>query len=282
MAEMYTSMSPYHYGMNSPMVYNDPTGMMSEAYNFGMSGSSGSAHDMYQRDAAISQSASGKARDVNESDIAGDGDNTKVSYAIYTFGHYLLNEKTGQVSEKVIEGSIPVFLIYKSRYEGVYNHHAYAFFKRGISNEMTYSPEEYLVNARSYQALKGMPLISGYHRDEIPYKSTAEGGANASTAYITIAQSVRHGGDYSAFLLAAKIKSGDKFLVNLINDKDGQYDPVPSPVFVPYTRPQQSLFLRAMERAKTMQFNSPFIFIPSVQALQWSMPYKIPIDAEIH
>ncbi len=69
MAEMYSSMSPYHYGKNSPMVYADPTGMMSEAYSFGMSGSRGSAHDMYQRDAAISQSATGKARDVNEDDI---------------------------------------------------------------------------------------------------------------------------------------------------------------------------------------------------------------------
>ena len=69
MAEMYVSMSPYHYGKNSPMVYADPTGMMSEAYNFGMSGSSGSAHDMYQRDAAISQSASGTARAANQDDI---------------------------------------------------------------------------------------------------------------------------------------------------------------------------------------------------------------------
>ena len=69
MAEMYGNMSPYHYGMNSPIVYADPTGMMSEAYSFGMSGSSGSAHDMYQRDAAISESATGKARDVNEDDI---------------------------------------------------------------------------------------------------------------------------------------------------------------------------------------------------------------------
>ena len=68
MAEMYVSMSPYHYGMNSPVVYADPTGMMSEAYSFGMSGSSGSAHDMYQRDAAIAQY--GKARDVNQDDIA--------------------------------------------------------------------------------------------------------------------------------------------------------------------------------------------------------------------
>ena len=83
MAEMYVSMSPYHYGKNSPMVYADPTGMMSEAYNFGMSGSSGSAHDMYQRDAAISQSASGTTRAANQDDYRS-GIGTLIPYGYRT------------------------------------------------------------------------------------------------------------------------------------------------------------------------------------------------------
>ena len=96
MAEMYTSMSPYHYGKNSPMVYADPTGMMSEAYNFGMSGSSGSAYDTYNRDAAIAQH--GKAREVTNDDIAASGNGGSA------YGHYLLNQRTGERTENVIEG----------------------------------------------------------------------------------------------------------------------------------------------------------------------------------
>ena len=96
MAEMYTSMSPYHYGKNSPMVYADPTGMMSEAYNFGMSGSSGNAYDTYNRDAAIAQH--GKAREATDDDIAGSGNGGSA------YGHYLLNQRTGERTENVIEG----------------------------------------------------------------------------------------------------------------------------------------------------------------------------------
>ncbi len=68
MADMYSSMSPYHYGMNSPMVYTDPTGMASEAYNFGMhSGTSGNAYEAYQR---AENGITGRTQGAAASDVA--------------------------------------------------------------------------------------------------------------------------------------------------------------------------------------------------------------------
>ena len=60
------------------------------------SGTSGNAYDTYNRDAAIAQH--GKAREVTNDDIAASGNGGSA------YGHYLLNQRTGERTENVIEG----------------------------------------------------------------------------------------------------------------------------------------------------------------------------------
>ena len=171
--------------------------------------------------------------------------------------------------------ALPIFTVKRSKYKNVYVHHLYAFVIKGISPVMTYHPED--AEKRSYQLMKDIPTRRpDFDRDEIPYKTTLQHmlfPSKVSVAYLPWKENQDHGTDYGRFLQNNNIKPGDSFLVVPEDDKkeEPELEPVPSPTFVPYVRRQLNLFYRKVE---VLNFNSPLIFLPSVQSLEWELPRR--------
>jgi hypothetical protein len=267
-AEKYLGVTPYAYTLNRPTTLIDLFGMSSanpndvaEEKRQEREARRESQDSDYQARQIVSDMAKGLAHDETANKPSS--------------GKTTGNERpSGNNSEldALIESlpPVPVFNIYRSRYEGIFWHHVYAFSVRKISNFMTYEP----VNAdkRSKQALNGIPTrYPDYHRDEIPYKTTLEGGFNASVAYVLADENARHGADYSSFLSKNNIKPGQIFSVHLVDDVDNKKPspvPLPHPSFAPF--PKKNLF-DLFQRSPVYQFNNPLLFLPFTQGLEWEL-----------
>jgi RHS repeat-associated protein len=265
LADAFLSWSPYNYVLNSPLNNIDPTGMAAMS---GQTQRPGMATDIW-----------GNATYRGDAGTLGD----------LSGGKYSLNKFTGDEPNNVANGNtnssniLPVFYVKKSRYKAIYLHHVLAFTLLGHSPIMTYSSSKRLAELRSKAALSGIPTkYPLFHRDEIPYKSTFEGGANASVAYVTAKENTDHGSDYGSFLATNNIQDGQQFMVVPENDTQEVDDPVPvpNPTFIPY--PKFSLFdkfdkwlQRGLQGNAQPAFNT-LIVIPFLQGLEWEKPRSLP------
>ncbi len=254
LSDKYYAMTPYNYVGNNPTNFIDPNGMESE----GLPGSA----------CGCKKGTTGTIKGTDSN-----GSNAGSSMAgVMVFSGGSLSTQNAQTSQGLKQDGgpgLPVFIVKKSRYKNIYYHHWWAFSFGGVSNIMTYRPD--LAARNTYWALKDIPTLLTFHRDEIPYKTTLEGGSNASVAYVPAKENTDHGNDYGQFIFKNKIKSGQQFMVSLVDDTNDEKEtePVPSPTFWVYIRRQGSLF-NNMKLAP--QFNAPFLFVPFIQGLEWQLP----------
>ena len=135
---------------------------------------------------------------------------------------------------------IVIVVIKEEKYPNIYKNHLRGMLK-GNPSTLTYDSNRANAVRRRYEALKasGLPASSASHRDEYPYATTMEGGANASVMPVPAEENTRHGGYISSLIKANNMRTGDKFQIMLIpnNKQKEQYRiPAPSPIPVPAVR----------------------------------------------
>jgi hypothetical protein len=137
--------------------------------------------------------------------------------------------------------------------------HTLNSFRKGKPTVLHYDSNKENQAQRRKEAMRGYPSrgSEGLQRDEYPYASTTEGGADV--AYVPSKENSSQGG--SLGFLYSSLKSGDSFLV-LPVPKDKEPDAVPDPVPVGKPIPvADPSFMRKMERITGLTGTALVIYV---------------------
>ena len=113
------------------------------------------------------------------------------------------------------EAQLPSLVISASEYPGMAENISHAQ-RAGHPSVLTYISDLATARANRYAAVKNVEQIAGLSRDEYPFASTLEGGGGAWVGHISPAEQSGQGGLLKNFYEKHNLKSGDQFIVVII------------------------------------------------------------------
>lgn len=166
-------------------------------------------------------------------------------------------------------------IIPEKKWPNIYQNHVKGIAK-GNPSVLTYDSNKQNAQKRRNAAMKAnkVPASSEYDRDEYPYATTKEGGANASVAKVPSNENRSHGAYLGALIKSNDMKTGDNFNIILIPNKDNK-KPQPEPLSVPEKDPIPVFppigggVLKSLDRI--FQRITPIIILPIAPFIQQDM-----------